>query len=53
MPAGTCPTDPNKALIWAYEQLRRRTLDPWAQELAEQMAPTVEKLRLALGDTQS
>jgi hypothetical protein len=45
MPHGTCPPQPELALIWTYEALRKRTLDPWAQELADSMEKAVQAAR--------
>jgi hypothetical protein len=54
MPAGTCPTDPDHALIWLYDAVKQaadaQDLTAVARYL-EMAADTVERTRLSLVGT--
>jgi hypothetical protein len=51
MPHGTCPPNPYLALLWTYDRLREMTLNPQATELADELEPVIEKLKLEREDT--
>lgn len=51
MPGGTCPTDPDKALIWLYDAVKKaRAAQDWeaVDRYLEQATDIVERTRLSL-----